>query len=240
MACQTRPRSTSTVRRSGSRRQARSKWVAASGEFAALLGQGGEFEVRAEVIAAEFDGLLPARDAGGQRVVDVVEGAFGGGVAVAAQAVEDAARFGLLASFVAEEGVLEGGGGVLGVEAHGFAELVAGQFGLAGFEVGVGEIFADVGARGGGGSGGEEGGDGDVVVVGAQGGVGAFQLLEGRVLWLGGRQHGRNGEDYEGPHTTEIRSGGGWESSPGNFGRAGDRGVRYPDVCPRQGVRYTR
>ena len=55
-------------------------------EFVALLGEGGELEVPAEVVGAQRDGLLPARDAGGQGVVDVVEGLLGGGVAGSPQA----------------------------------------------------------------------------------------------------------------------------------------------------------
>ena len=84
------------------------------------------------------------------------------------QAVEDAARLGLLFGFVAEEGVLQGGGGIGRVEPHGLAKLVAGQFGLADLEVGVGQVLADVRRVAGGG---EKGGDRDIVVAGAQGGV---------------------------------------------------------------------
>ena len=78
-------------------------------------------------------------------------------VRCAAEAVEDAAGFGLLFGFVAEEGVLEGGGGIGGVEPHGFAELVAGELVFADLEVGVGEVLADGGAVRRGGDGGEEG-----------------------------------------------------------------------------------
>jgi hypothetical protein len=35
-----------------------------------------------------------------------------------------------------------------GVETHGLAELLARGFGVAGFEEGIGEVFADVGAGG--------------------------------------------------------------------------------------------
>ena len=96
----------------------------------------------AEVIAAEQDGSLPAGDAKGEGVVDIVEGPIGGAVAGAAQAVENAARLGLLFGLVAEEGVLQCGGGVGGVEAHGLAKLVAGERGLADFEEGVGQVLA--------------------------------------------------------------------------------------------------
>src|SRR4029077_11442709 len=81
------------------------------GEFIALLGESRQLEVRAEIVGSQFYRFYPARDAFRQRVVDIAEGLFGGGVAGFADAVEDAARLGLLPGFVAEEGVLEGGGG---------------------------------------------------------------------------------------------------------------------------------
>ena len=140
-------------------------------QFVALFGQGGEFEMPAEVIAAEQDRALPSRDPGRQGVVDIVEGLLGGGVPGAAQAVEDAARLGLLFGLVAEEGVLQGGGGVGRVQAHGLAKLVARQRGLADLEVGVGQVLADVGPGGCGLDGGEKGGHRDIVIARAQGGV---------------------------------------------------------------------
>ena len=67
-------------------------------ELIALLGQGGELVVGVEGVGAQGDGLLPAVDTGGEGVVDVVEGALGGGGGGRtglADAVEDAARLGL-------------------------------------------------------------------------------------------------------------------------------------------------
>src|SRR5207245_344851 len=98
-----------------------------------------------EVIGAEGDGTGPAIDAGGERFVDIVEGGFGGGIAGEAQAEKGAAGFGLEVGFVAEERVLEGGGGVGGVEEEGLMELIAGEGGFADFEVRIGEVLADVG-----------------------------------------------------------------------------------------------
>jgi hypothetical protein len=45
----------------------------------ALFGQGGELEVRAEVVPAELERVGPAGDAFGQGAVDVLKGALGGG-----------------------------------------------------------------------------------------------------------------------------------------------------------------
>ena len=151
----------------------------------------------AEVIAAQHDGALPPGDAGGEGVVDIVEGPLGGGVAGAPQAVEDAARLGLLLGFITEEGVLQGGGGVGGIQAQGLTKLVAGQGGLADLEEGVGEVLADIGAGWGGLNGGEKGGHGDIVIARAQGGIGAVGIAR-----LGGRQHCRNGEEDGDAHIT--------------------------------------
>jgi hypothetical protein len=75
---------------------------------------------------------------------------------------------------------------VLGIEQHGFAELVAGGRVFADFEVGVGEILAHGGAGGGGFDGFQEEGDGVVIAAGAQGFVGFVERLVGRVGGLGG------------------------------------------------------
>src|SRR5439155_17845997 len=94
--------------------------------------------------------LPPAIDSGGQRRVDVVECLFGSGVSRLAQAVEDAAGFGFLASFVTEESVLERYLRVVGIGPHGFAELIPGHGGFPDFEVGIAEVLANSGAGGGG------------------------------------------------------------------------------------------
>jgi len=96
-------------------------------QLIALLGEGGELEVCAEVIGAEGDGVLPTLDSGGERGVDVLEGLGGSGVAGLAEAIEDAAGLGLLLRLITKEGVLEGHLDVGGVKLHGFAELSASE-----------------------------------------------------------------------------------------------------------------
>ena len=87
--------------------------------------------------------------------VDVPEGLGGGGardrVVRVADAGEDAAGFGftgrrVVARFEAEKSVFEREMKVRGFETHGFAELLASGFAVAGFQQRVGEILADVGA----------------------------------------------------------------------------------------------
>ena len=116
------------------------------GEFVALFGESGEFDVRAEVGGLADEGLLPAPDAFGEGPVDVLEGAFGGGVAGLADTVKDEAGFALLAGFEGEKGELFGDVGVGGVDAHGGGELVAGALVLTDLEERVGEVFANVDA----------------------------------------------------------------------------------------------
>ena len=96
--------------------------------------------------------------------------------------------------FVAEEGVFQGDVEVVGVEPHGFAELVAGGCVFADFEVGIGEVLADGGAGGSGVDGFQEEGDGVVVVAGAQGFVGFGEGLVGRVGRLGEGEAARQKE----------------------------------------------
>ncbi len=138
-------------------------------EVAAFLGEDGEFFVGGEVVGVGLDGPLPASDALGERGVDVVEGLLGGGagggVAVLTDTVEGAAGFGFAPGFVAEVGVLEGGGEVAGIGAKDFSELIARGLGVAGFEEGVGEVLADRGLVGRVAEGLLEGGDGAIVVA---------------------------------------------------------------------------
>ena len=145
-------------------------------EVVALLGQAGQFEVGAEVGGGGGDDAGPALDAIAQGAVDVFESSGGGGVALAAVAVEDAAGDGGLAGFVAEEGILEGGVRIGGVQTHGFAELVAGGFGFAHLEPGVGQILMNTGAVGTGGDGLAEEADGVVVIAILEAFVGGVEL----------------------------------------------------------------
>src|ERR1019366_3056899 len=102
-----------------------------------------------------------------------------------------------------------------GVQAHTLSKLVAGERGLADLEEGVGQVLAQVGAGWGGLDGGEEGGHGYIVIAGAEGGVGAVGI--GR---LGGRQHGRDGEEDGDAHIPLeiVVVGGSGEGSQGNWG----------------------
>ena len=80
-------------------------------------------------------------------------GGAGGGVARFADAREDAAGFcfaggGVIARFVAKEGVFECEMEVRRFEFEGFAELIARGFAVAGFEQRVGQVFMDIGAIG--------------------------------------------------------------------------------------------
>ena len=60
-----------------------------------------------------------------------------------ADAVEDAARLGLLLGLKAEERIFERHMLIGGIQPHGFAELIARGFVFSDLEKGVGEIFAD-------------------------------------------------------------------------------------------------
>ena len=84
----------------------------------------------AEVAGRHLERLLPARDALGERPVDVLEGLFSRGVAGLSNTVEDAAGDGLLLGLITEEGVFERDVLVGRVEAHRFAELL--QRGIVG------------------------------------------------------------------------------------------------------------
>ena len=155
------------------------------GQIVALFGESGQLEVRAEVIGAHLDGLRPAFDARGQRRVDIAEGLLGSGVAGLADAVKDAPFLLLLLGFVAQKGVLHGRLGVVRVDLHGFAELVAGQLVLADLQVGVGQVFVDGGAARGSFDSLEETCNGGIVIAPAQRLVRAGERLVGRVRGLG-------------------------------------------------------
>jgi hypothetical protein len=101
--------------------------------------------------------LLPSFDACGQGRVDVVEclccGGARFGIARFADAREDAAGFrfvggGVIARFVAEEGVFEGEMKIRRFDFEGFAELVARGFAIAGLEQRVGQVLANISAIG--------------------------------------------------------------------------------------------
>ena len=150
-------------------------------QFVALLGQVGEFEVRAEVVRAGRQRAFPTLDRGGQRPVDILKRLLRLRVARVANAVEDAARFGFALALIAEEGVLHGHLGVRRIQGHSLMELVARQIVLADLEIGVGEVFADGGALRRELDGADEGGHRRVVVVRLQCGVRAREQIVGRV-----------------------------------------------------------
>jgi len=115
-------------------------------QFIALLGQGRQFEVGAEVVAAHGDGALPTLDSSGQRGVDVLKGLFGrdgGRPTELANAVEHPPGFGLLFGLVCQESELHGHLTVSRVDFHGAPELLARQFVLAHFQIGVGQVLAN-------------------------------------------------------------------------------------------------
>ena len=134
-------------------------------QIVALFGESGQLEMRAEVFSAHCDGFLPALDARGQRRVDITEGLLGGSVACLADAVEDAPRLLLLFGFVAQKGVFHGHLGIVGVDLHGFAKLIAGQLVLADLQIGIGQVLVDGGAARGSFDSLEETRDGGVVIA---------------------------------------------------------------------------
>jgi hypothetical protein len=118
-------------------------------QLVALLGQSRQLKMRAEIVPAHLDGLCPAVDTCGKRPVYILESALRRGlrlrVAGLADAIEDAARLGLLLGLVAQEGVLQRHVEVLRVEQHGLPELVARRHVFADLQIGVGQVFANVG-----------------------------------------------------------------------------------------------
>ena len=74
---QTRPKSSIKERSAGRERQAISVMVGGQFEFIALLGQRGEFLMRAEIVRRSTSKrLLPTSDALRQRPVDILKGLF--------------------------------------------------------------------------------------------------------------------------------------------------------------------
>src|SRR5882762_828826 len=98
----------------------------------------------AEILRRELQRLLPARDAFGQRLVNVLEGLLGGVVAGFPPAVKYLARFGAHLGFVAQERVFESGLGIRRIQAHGLGELATSRFVLADLKQRVGEILANL------------------------------------------------------------------------------------------------
>src|SRR5581483_12109139 len=74
-------------------------------ELVALLGEGCQLDLRAEIAGIGCERLLPALDSGRERLVNILKGLLSGAVAGLANAVKDAARQGLLFGFEAQERV---------------------------------------------------------------------------------------------------------------------------------------
>ena len=116
-------------------------------ELIALLGELGKFLVSAEVAGVEFEGFLPAIDAGSQRAINVLESLFGGSsggwVAGLADPVEDPAGLHLLLCVVAKKRIFEGNVDVIVIQTHGLPKLIAGGFAFTDFEQRVGKVLAN-------------------------------------------------------------------------------------------------
>jgi hypothetical protein len=191
------------------RQKLESRFVVGGGEveFVALLGELGEFVICAEVGRGGCENLLPASDAGSERHVDVLKCLSsrgpGGRIGGILDMKEDVAGFGftggrVVASFVTEKGVFQSKVKVGGFEPHRFAELLAGGFGVSGFQEGVGEVLPDIGAAG------RERGrffkerDRIVVLLRTQGGESLCKCVIRRVFFRSGRfLSPRDGGDQE-------------------------------------------
>jgi hypothetical protein len=150
-----------------------------------LLGEFGEFLMTAETVRRRFDRLLPALDAFEQRALDILKGLFRDRIPTLTDPVEDSPRLGLLFCFKTEKSILHGDVLVFRVEPHGLPELVARGLSLAGFQIGIGQVLADVRPSGGDVYRFEKQGNGAVVVFCAERLVGRRQGLIGGVRWLG-------------------------------------------------------
>jgi len=115
-------------------------------QFVALLGEARELFMGAEIIGRQLQRLGPSGDAFAQRTIDIFEGdacyRSRGLISRFADAVENAARDGLLPGFIAKERVFEGDVVVARIEPHGLGKLVARGFVFADFEERVSQIFA--------------------------------------------------------------------------------------------------
>ena len=154
----------------------------------------------AEIVWGAFERLEPARDSGGQRLVDILKGLLGGltrgGMAGYADTIEDTARLGLLPGFVAEERIFERDVFVGRVEPHGLSELIAGGFVFPHFQQGVGKILVDgrtIRRRL---NGLLKTSHGLVVILNAKGVVGFSKRRISGVRRLRGERGGEDNEDY--------------------------------------------
>ena len=181
-------------------------------ELIALFGELGEVVMSAEVVRAQGDRALPARDAGRERSIDVLECLFGDWVAGLADAIEDAAGFGLLPGVVAKESVFQGHLGVGGVDAHGLAELFARGDVVTDLQIGVGQVFADGGAGGSDGDGLLKPGDGGVIIPRLQGLVSPAQGLISRIGRLASSRGAGKQQQHESAHGCSCEVGG-WRAA---------------------------
>ena len=161
-------------------------------QLIALLGQSGEFLMRAEVAGLHFHRLLPACDTRGKRLIDILKSLLSRALrarrATLPDPIEDAARQRLLFGLEAQEGVFERGMLVCGIYAHRLAELVARGFVLSHLQQRVGQVLSNGRAVRHQRDGLTEARDRLIVVLVAQGLVGALQRLISRIGRLC-RQH---------------------------------------------------
>ena len=137
--------------------------------------------MRAEVIGGKLHGLAPSRDPFAQGTVDIFERLLGGRVSIFPDAIEDSPRDGLLLGLITQERVFERRLLVFRIDPHGFGELVASSFALAGLQQRVGEVFANRRALRREPDGDPELRDCAIVVLGAQLLIGFFARRVGRV-----------------------------------------------------------
>ena len=115
--------------------------------IASLLGGAGDFQVRREVAVVAGQRVTTAVDGRGQRCLDILEGLLGGSfdgrVVGGPQPVEGTARFGDLARFITEEGILQLGVGIGRRPLDNVAEHLAPLLRFAHLQQRVSEFLAD-------------------------------------------------------------------------------------------------
>src|SRR6202034_2451285 len=97
-----------------------------------------------------FECLEPARDAGGEWAVYILEGLLGriskGRLAGFSDPIENPPGLGLLLSFVAQERVFESDVLIGGIQPYGLAKLIAGRVVFSDFQKRVCKVFVNGGA----------------------------------------------------------------------------------------------